>query len=215
MSILTTPIHGDIAHDSNTIPSTALDAPVLVGLVAQYSDVTTVVEAAKKVRDAGYKHWDVYTPFPIHGIDAAMGIKPTILPWIVLAMGVTGCLFGIVMTAWINAFEFHQPYPFDWVNFQGYQFLISGKPLWSLPANIPVIFETTVLFSAFTAVFGMFLLNRLPMLYNPLFKLESFRRATNDRFFIALDAGDVRFTREGAEELLKSTKPDSIETVED
>jgi hypothetical protein len=216
MSTVITPAHGaETGGHSNTIPSTALDAPVVVGLLAEYSDVTSVTEAAKKVRDAGFKHWDVYTPFPIHGIDAAMGIKPTVLPWIVLAMGVTGCLFGIVLTAWINAFEFTSPKPFDWVNFQGYQFMISGKPFWSLPANIPIIFETTVMFAAYTAVFGMFLLNKLPMMYNPLFKIEKFRRATDDRFFIAIDAGDVKYDPAGTVELLKSTKPESIETIED
>ena len=215
MTTLTNPLHGDIPHESNTIPSHEIDAPVVVGLCAEYEDVTSVLEAAEKVRDAGYRHWDVYSPFPIHGIDAAMGIKPTILPWLVLCAGLTGCVFGISMTAWINAFDVTMPKPFNWVNFQGYQFLISGKPIWSIQANIPVIFECTVLFSALTSVFGMLLLNKLPMLYNPLFKLEMFRRATSDRFFIALDAGDARFTHEGAKELLESTGATKIETIED
>lgn len=215
MTTLTHPLHGDIPHESNTIPSVGIDAPVVVGLVAQYDDVTSVTEAAKKVRDAGFKHWDVYSPFPIHGIDAAMGIKPTILPWLVLAGGLSGCCFGLSMQAWINAFESTMPFPFNWVNFQGYQFLISGKPLWSIPANIPVIFECTVLFSALTTVFGMLLLNRLPMLYHPLFKLEMFRRATSDRFFIALDAGDPKFDHAGSRALLEGTHPSAIETIED
>ena len=216
MTTLTTPHpHDDIPHDSGTIPSVGIDAPVVVGLCAEYDNVTAVLEAAEQVRDAGYRHWDVYSPFPIHGIDAAMGIKPTILPWLVLCAGLTGCIFGISMTAWINAFEVTTPWPFNWVNFQGYQFLISGKPLWSIQANVPVIFETTVLFSALTAVFGMLLLNKLPTLYHPLFKLEMFRRATSDRFFIALDAGDARFTFEGAKELLVSTGATKIETIED
>lgn len=215
MTTLTTPLHGDIPHDSNTIPSIGIDAPVVVGLCAQYDDVTSVTEAAKKVRDAGYKHWDVYSPFPIHGIDAAMGIKPTLLPWLVLGGGLFGCFNGIMLQAWINAWQLTLPWPLDWVNFQGYPFLVSGKPLWSVPANIPVIFEMTVLFSALTAVFGMLLLNKLPMLYHPLFKLEMFRRATSDRFFIALDAGDPKFDHAGAQELLESTKPLTIETIED
>jgi hypothetical protein len=203
-------------HEHVVEPSvTDLMPPQVVGLCAEYADVTSVMHAAEKVRDAGFKYWDVHSPFPIHGIDSAMGTKATILPWLVLAGGVTGFFSGIFMTAWINAFELRPPWPFDWVNFQGYQFLISGKPLWSMPADIPVIFECTVLFSAFTAVFGMLLLNKLPMLYNPLFKLANFRRATDDRFFIVLDAGDPKYEEAKSIELLKSTKPLKIDTVED
>ena len=208
--------HPPHSRETVTEPSvTDMLPPQVVGLCAEYADVTTLMHAAEKVRDAGFKHWDVHSPFPIHGIDEAMGIKPTILPWLVLAGGLTGLTTGIVMTAWINAFELRPPWPFDWVNFEGYQFFISGKPLWSMPAFIPVIFECTVLFSAFTAVFGMFLLNRLPMLYNPLFKLASFRRATSDRFFIVVDAGDAKYDEAKTVELLKSTKPLRVETVED
>lgn len=204
-------------HDRSqpTIPATHVETAKVVGLCAEYDNVTDVLEAAEKVRDAGFKYWDVHSPFPIHGIDTAMGIKPTILPWIVLVMGLTGCFFGLSMTAWINAFEAKMPFPLDWVNFQGYQFFISGKPLWSLPANIPVIFECTILFSAYTAVFSLFLLNRQPMLYNPLFKLAKFRRVTDDRFFIVIDAGDPKYDENNTVELLKSTHVASIETVED
>jgi hypothetical protein len=203
-------------HEHVVEPSvTDMLPPQVVGLCAEYADVTSVVDAAALVRDAGFKYWDVHSPFPIHGIDEAMGIKPTILPWLVLAGGLTGCFSGISTTAWINAFELKMPWPLDWVNFQGYQYFVSGKPLWSLPANIPVIFECTVLFSALTAVFGMILLNKLPMLYNPLFKLASFRRATNDRFFIVIDAGDPKYEQARTLELLKSTKPLKVETVED
>ncbi|HEX8342066.1 MAG TPA: DUF3341 domain-containing protein [Tepidisphaeraceae bacterium] len=208
--------HPPHSHGTVTEPSvTDMLPPQVVGLCAEYADVTTVMHAAEKVRDAGFKHWDVHSPFPIHGIDSAMGIKPTILPWLVLGGGLTGCFAGIFMTAWINAFELRPPWPFDWVNLQGYQFFVSGKPLWSMPAFIPVIFECTVLFSALTTVFGMILLNRLPMLYNPLFKLASFRRATSDRFFIVVDAGDKNYDQTKTLELLKSTKPLRVETVED
>ena len=209
------PSHELHERGQTTIPAEHAHELKVVGLCAEYADVTTVLEAAETVRDAGFKHWDVHSPFPIHGIDTAMGIKPTILPWIVLIMGLTGCAFGVGMTAWINAFEAKMPFPLDWVNFQGYQFMISGKPLWSLPANIPVIFECTILFSAYTAVFALFLLCKLPMLYNPLFKSKRFRRATDDRFFIVIDAGDPKYDENATLELLKGTGPASIETVED
>src|SRR5690349_15140263 len=135
-----------------------VEQPELVGLLAEYTDVDAVVNAARSVRRAGFLRWDVHSPFPIHGIDYAMGIKPTILPWLVLTGGLTGLFGGLLLQWYVNAYD--------------YQFLISGKPIWSLPANIPVIFEMTILFSALTAVFGMIGLNRLPQLYNPLLKSE-------------------------------------------
>ena len=90
----------------------------LHGIVAYFADTDGLMAAARKVRDAGYKRWDSYTPFPVHGIDDAMGIKPTILPWIVLVMGLTGLSLGILLQWYTNAFD--------------YVFLISGKPDWSL-----------------------------------------------------------------------------------
>ena len=138
----------------------AADATALVGFTAEFDNVDSVLAAARKVRAAGYKVWDVHSPFPIHGIDAIIGIRPTILPWMVLCAGCTGTTCAILMQWWMNGYD--------------YKLLISGKPFFSLPANVPIIFELTVLFSALTAVFGMLALNRLPLLYNPLFKSRGF-----------------------------------------
>ncbi|MBL6756872.1 MAG: DUF3341 domain-containing protein [Planctomycetes bacterium] len=149
------------------------------GVVAYFDDVDSVMSAARKVRDAGYKKWDAYTPFPVHGIDEAMGTKPTILPWIVLGMGLTGMACGLLLQWYTNAYD--------------YVFLISGKPNWSLPANIPVTFEVVILFSAYTAFFAMLGLNKLPHLSNPLHKLPKFRRVTADRFAICVEAKDPNF----------------------
>jgi hypothetical protein len=173
----------------------------LVGLLAEYTNVDQVLKAARAVRRAGFTRWDVHSPFPIHGIDYAMGIKPTILPWIVLGMGLTGLTTAILLQWYTNAFD--------------YKFLISGKPIWSFPANVPVMFELTVLFSAYTAVFGMLLLNRLPRLYNPLFKHDRFRRATDDRFFVVLDASDPKFEEQASTRLLLDAGATAVERVED
>jgi len=184
------------------IPTTAeTTTPKVVALLAEFPDVDSVVAAAKKVRAAGYERWDVHSPFPIHGIDAAMGTKPTVLPWIVLACGLSGMLLGLGLAIYANAVS--------------YKFLVSGKPFMSLPAFVPVIFELTVLFSAFGAVFGMLALNRLPMLYNPLFKSDRFRRVTSDRFFIVIDAADQAFDESRTTELLLSLGATAVETVED
>jgi hypothetical protein len=177
------------------------DAVELVGLMAEFETVDAVVEAARTVRRAGFTRWDVHTPFPIHGIDPVMGIRPTILPWLVLGGGLSGLIGGMALQWYCNAYD--------------YPIIVSGKPFWSLPANIPIIFECTVLLAALTTVFGMFGLNNLPQLYNPLFKSERFRRVTDDRFFIVIDASDKRFDEAETTQLLKDAGAMAIERVED
>jgi hypothetical protein len=176
-------------------------APTLVGLMAEFKDVDSVMNAARKVRADGYKIWDVHSPFPIHGIDAVIGIRPTILPWMVLCGGLCGLSGGIALQWYCNAYD--------------YKFLISGKPFFSLPANVPIIFELTVLCSALTAVFGMLGLNRLPTLYNPLLKSERFRRVTNDRFYIVIDGSDAKFDATTTEQFLQSLGATAVERIED
>lgn len=181
--------------------NTMVQTPDVVGLVAEFADVDSVIRAARRVRDAGFTRWDVHSPFPIHGIDAAMGIRPTILPWLVLGGGLTGVTAGLLLQWYANAVS--------------YPFLISGKPFFSLPAFVPVIFEMGVLLAALTAVFGMLGLNKLPTLYNPLFRSERFRRVTNDRFFIVIDASDPLFDETKTSELLSSSGATTVEKVED
>lgn len=183
----------------------------LFAVLAQFDTVGQVTAASTRVRDAGYKHWDVYSPFPIHGIDRSMGIVPTILPWIVLCGGLTGLAAGTFLVWYTNASDFPVIPSF----IRGYQFMISGKPIFSLPANIPIMFETTVLLSAFGAVFGMLGLNKLPMLYNPLFKSYNFRRATDDRFFIAVEVTDPQFDRQRVRQLLEEIGGQNVEEVHD
>ena len=160
-----------------------------------------LLAGAARVRDAGYTRWDAHTPFVIHGLDAAMGVKKTILPYIVFAGGLTGTTAGILLQWWTNAVD--------------YPFLISGKPLFSLPANIPVAFETTILFVALSALVGMLALNGLPRLYHPLFRSRAFKRATDDHFFISIEAEDPLFDRESTRELLESISGQPVEEVED
>jgi hypothetical protein len=183
--------HAELEHEEE----------VLAGYLAEFDTVDAILAAAEKVRDAGYRRWDTHTPFPVHGMDDAMGIRPTILPWLVAMGGVAGLLGGLALQVYTNSID--------------YQMFISGKPLVSLPAFIPVIFETTIAGAAFTAVFGMLVLNKLPMLYNPLFKSERFRRVTNDRFFVVIDATDPNFDEVETEKLLQSLNPIAIERFTD
>lgn len=177
------------------------ESPVLFGYLAEFDKVDELLAGARAVRDAGYTRWDAHTPFVIHGLDAAMGVKKTILPYIVFAAGLTGTTAGILLQWWTNAID--------------YPFLISGKPLFSLPANIPVAFETTILFAAITSLVGMLALNGLPRLYHPLFRSSAFKRATDDRFFISIEAEDPIFDPVASRELLESISGRPVEEVED
>jgi hypothetical protein len=190
--------------------------PRLYGLAAEFDSTAAVMHAAERVKTEGFRFWDVCTPFPVHGMDKAMGIKNTILPLVVFGGGITGttvafCLQGFTnSTNWSTGLTWFKP-----LDVTGYGFLISGKPLMSLPAFIPVMFELTVLFAALTAVFGMFLMNGLPRLYHPLFRSNRFARATNDRFFVVVEARDPKFLRGRTEALLKSLNPISVEAIEE
>ena len=178
----------------------------LVGVLAQFNDPGSLVHACEHARDDGFKKMDAYTPFPIHGIEKAIGIPRTILPFIVLAVGITGCLVGLGIQWFVNGTESIGP-------FSGYQFKISGKPLFSLPANIPVAFEVIVLLSAFAAFFGMLILNRLPRLANPLHRVPRFRRVTNDRFFLMIEATDAKFDEAGVRSKLEQWGATDLEDV--
>ena len=179
----------------------AVHAPRLYGLLAQFETVEGLLAACEQVRDAGYRRWDAFTPFPVHGLNDAMGIKHTKLPLVVLASGMTGAVLALGMQWWMNA--------------HNYKLIISGKPLFGLPAAIPVTFELTILFSALAAFIGMLAFNNLPMFYHPLFRSERFRRVTSDRFFIAIEAADPVFDEKRTARLLGDAGASDLERVEE
>ena len=190
----------ELEQQDTSSQQTAEDSK-LFGILAEYEDVDGLMEGAHHVGDEGYTRWECYTPFPVHGLDRVMRARPTRLPWIVLAMGLTGMFGGLGLAWWTNAID--------------YPYIISGKPIFSLPANVPVIFETTVLLSAFGAVFGMLLLNLLPKLYHPLSRIERFRRVTADRFFIVIEACDPQFDHERVMSTLRESGATAVEEVRD
>ena len=153
--------------------------PRLHGTYVEFDSVDRLIPACRRIRDAGYTKTDAYTPFPVHGIDKALGIKSTVLPWISLGCGLTGTMIALSMQIWMNSLN--------------YPYIISGKPYISLPAFIPVTFELTVLLASFGAFFGMLALNKLPRFSNPVFTDPRFDRATDDRFFLFVDATDARY----------------------
>ncbi len=173
----------------------------LWGYLVEFDAPAALLAAARRVRDAGYTRWDAYTPFPVHGLNDAMGLRPTRLPWLVFGAGLAGALVGLGLQYFTNAFD--------------YKMLISGKPFFSLPANIPVIFELTILFAAVTAFAGMIVLNGLPAWYHALFSRRAFRRTTADRFFISVEADDPKFDVTETKAFLAALGGGAVETVED
>lgn len=171
----------------------------VVGLLAEYPNPGVLLRAARAVREEGYRRFDTYSPFPIHGMDRAMGLGNSKLGYIVFVGGVAGAALGYWLQWWTGAVD----YPLN----------ISGKPFFSVWPSVPIIFELTVLLAALGAVVGMFALNRLPKLYNPLFNSERFAGASDDQFFMQVEARDKQFDRDTTAELLEELGAVHIEPV--
>jgi len=167
--------------------------PDIFGVLAEFETPAAVLHAANKAREAGYVQMDAYTPFPVHGLDAALGFARTRVPVMIFIGGLLGCIGGYLLQYYTAV----DVYPFN----------IAGRGLNAWPAFIPITFECTVLLAAFFAVFGMFALNGLPQPYHPLFNVERFERATQDRFFLCIEATDPRFDREQTRAFLLGLQP--------
>jgi mono/diheme cytochrome c family protein len=175
--------------------------PYVAGLLAEFDGPDSLKSAAARVRDAGFRRWDVHSPYPIHGMERAMGVRPTRLPWIVLAAGLTGAAVALLLQGWTNAVD----YPLN----------VSGKPLFSLPAFIPITFELTVLLAALAAFGGALVFNLLPQFWHPAFGSERFKRVTRDAFFITIDAADEKFDEAACQSLLREAGATAVETLFD
>ncbi len=171
------------------------------GLLAEYTHPGALIRAAQAVRAAGYKHFDTHSPFPIHGMDRAMGLGQSKVGYITLIGGITGLALATWLQWWTSAVD----YPIN----------ISGKPFFAIEPSIPIMFELTVLFSALAAVSGMLLLNGLPRPYNPLFYSRNFGRVTDDAFFLHIAASDPAFDLKVSEALLREAGALSVEVIHD
>ena len=172
------------------------------GLLAEFDNTTDVLHAAEKVRDAGFRNWDVYMPFPIHGMDKAMGLKNSKVGWFSFLGGVTGYTTGMVMIWWMNAVD--------------YRILVGGKPMFSPYGAFPPSYELTILFGAFGAIFGMLFLNRLPRLHHPLLKNRRFTAGvTHDKFFVVIETADPKYSELETRKLLEAAGSAHIDMVEE
>ncbi|MBM3726884.1 MAG: DUF3341 domain-containing protein [Acidobacteria bacterium] len=169
--------------------------------IAEFDTPGALVQAAEKVRKAGYSKTDALTPFPVHGIDEALGIPRSHLGYIVLCIGMMGTAAALLLQWWTGAVD--------------YPLVIGGKPLFAFEFSIPVTFELTVLFSSFAAVFGMLALNGLPRFYHPLDNARMTRRVSDDRFVLVIDKSDPKFHPVETIGFLRSLNPISTELVED
>ncbi|MBK6848191.1 MAG: DUF3341 domain-containing protein [Proteobacteria bacterium] len=149
------------------------------GVLAEFASPTALYRACEQLRDAGFTRWDAHSPFPVHGLDRAMGLRPSRLPWVVFGGGMLGAAGGLGLQWWTSTIAYPQ--------------VIAGKPHFSWPAFVPVTFELGVLAAALACVLGMLHFNRLPRLHHPIFRSTRFEGVSDDRFFISIEAADPRF----------------------
>ena len=173
----------------------------LFGVMGEFSTPESLLAATKKAREAGYKHVEAYTPFPVEGLSEAVGFKWTAVPLLTLMGGVGGGLTGFGLQYWVAAIT----YPIN----------IGGRPLNSWPAFIPVTFELTVLGASIFAVFGMLALNKLPQPYHPVFNVERFAQASTDKFFLCIEARDPKFDLAETSKFLQSLHAQHVNEVKD
>jgi hypothetical protein len=158
------------------------------GLIATFETTAELYHAAEKVRDAGYRQWDCITPFPIHGLDKAMGARRSIVPRFSLTGGITGFCTGMSLIWYTDAYD--------------YRLTVGGKPFFSPLFAFPVSYELTILFTAFATIGGMFFVNGLTKLYHPVLKYENIRRGLDDLFFVVIESADPRYSPTGTREFL-------------
>lgn len=169
------------------------------GMVGSFLTPEALLVATQKATDAGYRKVEAYSPIPIEGLADALKFEDNRLGWIVFGGGVTGALTGMALEVWTST--------------QAYAHNVGGKPLISWPMFFPVLYECTILFSAFGATFGMFMLCGLPKPHQPIFNAESFARASQDRFVLCIEAEDKNYDEVEVEAFLKDAGAENIESI--
>ena len=170
------------------------------GLLAEFDSAQALLDAASKVHAAGYRRADAFSPFPIHGLAETLGFKERWVSKIVLGAGITGLLAGWGLEYWTQVIDF----PMN----------IGGRPYYPWVSFIPPAFETTILFAAFSAVIGMLAMNGLPQPYHPVFNVPRFERASQDGFFLAIEATDPKFDADATKQFLASLHPREVVQVD-
>lgn len=178
--------------------------------LAQYDTPDDIARAAMRVRDAGYEKWDCHTPYPMHGMDQAMGLRPTRIGFISFIFGMLGVGAAVFMMKYTNGWSFNL-LDIGW----GYPLIVGGKPPGAFPSMVPIMFELGVLFCGLSTLLGLLHLMKLPRFNHPIFESDRFESATDDRFFISIEAEDQKFDLERTKTLLESTNASYIELIEE
>tara|TARA_Y100001936_G_C15978667_1_gene615324 strand:- start:416 stop:949 length:534 start_codon:yes stop_codon:yes gene_type:complete len=171
----------------------------IYGLLARFESPEDLMKAAVKVRDKGFQKFDCHTPYPVHGMDDAMGLKRSILGYIVGVGAVGGATVGMLLQWYVSTVD--------------YPIVISGKPLFSWQAYMIITFVLMVLGGALSSLLGMFHLNRMPTFSHPLFNSKIFEKATDDYFFISIECEDPLFDEKKTVDFLSSIGGKDIEVV--
>jgi Protein of unknown function (DUF3341) len=173
----------------------------IYGVIGEFEKPEQLIHAAEKIREAGYRYYESYTPFPVEGLPEAMGMRRNMVPLITLIGGLLGGLGGFGFQYWVNVVS----YPMN----------IAGRPLNSWPAFIPVTFELTILCASLSAVLGMLALNGLPQPHHPIFNANRFSHASQDRFFVCIQARDQKFDLAETARFLQSLAAQHVSEVHD
>ena len=171
------------------------------GMAAEFNSAAEVLSAAEKVRDAGYRRWDVFSPFPVHGLDKVMGLGNSKVGWFSFVFG-AGAFIGTMLMIWyMNDFD--------------YPILIGGKPMFSPPMSVVPSYILLVLAAGLGTFIGMIALNELPRHHHPLFAKKRFELVSRDKFFLVIGSNDPKFSETETRKLLEEIGGDHIEIVED
>lgn len=172
----------------------------IYGVIGDFDTPEDLLRAIRTARAAGYTKMEAYSPFPIHGVDEALGAPRSPLGKIVIVFSLLGLAAAVLLQWWTGAVD--------------YRLIIAGKPLFAFEPSVPIMFELAVLLSAFATVLGMFHLNRIPTYYHPFFNFSKHAGASNDRFLLAIEAGDAKFRADEVKLFLESCGSRHTEIVE-
>jgi hypothetical protein len=174
--------------------------PPIHGVMAEFHSPESVLAAARKAQTEGFTKMDAYTPFPVEGLSEAVGFPKTRMPWLIFFGGLAGAAGGYLLQFWTAAIA----YPLN----------VGGRPYNSIPYFVPITFESMILLAALTATFGMIILNGLPQPYHPVFNVKRFQFASQDRFYLCIEAEDPKFDRAGTAQYLESLGAEAVVEVD-
>ena len=189
--------------------------PSVFAAIGEFSDGPELVEAGRQVRAAGYTKLDALTPFPVHGIDDAIGVPRSMLGYFVICIAFCGTAAATGLMWYTGAYQGPHIPGCDLIGLCAYPQVIGGKPLFDITFGLPIMFELSILFAAFASVLGMFALNGLPQMYHPTANYSKIAGATDDKFLLVVEATDPKFRAQETVEFLRSLGASHVEIVED